>query len=182
MDKLPKRKLNRVQGYNYSRNGAYFVTICADKHRYIFGDISVSDDNAVGAIHESPVTELSAYGKIVDSYINILPDRFKIYIDNYVIMPNHVHLLITIDDDNPENRYERAIRESPLQSRSTLSKIVGYLKMNISKEIHKINPQINVWQRSYYEHIIRNEKDYFVHYEYIENNPIKWKTDDYFIR
>ena len=181
MDKpIIKRKTNRVPGFNYSQNGTYFVTICSAERKYIFG--KVEHPATVGAIHESPATKLSKYGEIVNSYIKILPEKFKIIIDNYVIMPNHVHLLITIDDDHLENQFERAIRESPLQPRSTLTKIIGFLKMNSSKAIHKVLPDLEVWQRSYYEHIIRNEKDYLIHWEYIENNPIKWETDDYFIK
>ena len=176
MNATEKRKQNRIPGYNYSSNGAYFITICTQHRKSILSRINV------GSIHESTVIELSRYGKIVDDVITTLPTKFNIQIDNYVIMPNHIHLLITIDDDKYENRFERAIRESPLQSRSTLSKIVGYLKMNTSKMIHSINPDIDVWQRSYYDHVVRNEKDYLIHFEYIETNPIKWETDDYFIK
>ena len=123
------------------------MTICTQNREKLFREI-------VGATLSGRPNNPD---KIVTKWLLKLANKFKdIKIDEYIVMPNHVHLLITIDDDNPENRYERAIRESPLQSRSTLSKVVGYLKMNISKEIHKINPQINVWQRSYYEHNIRN--------------------------
>ena len=179
MNDLPKRKTIRIPGYNYSQNGVYFVTICSADHKCVFGKVECPP--TVGAIHESPATKLSSYGEIIDSCINLLPERFNIEINNYVIMPNHVHLLITIDDDNPENQFERAIRESPLQPRSTLSKVIGFLKINSSKEIHNRHPDLKVWQRSYYEHIIRNEKDYLIYYEYILNNPIKWETDDYYV-
>ena len=89
-------------------------------------------------------------------------------------MPNHVHMIIILDDD-------RAIRESPLR-RSVLSQMIGYLKSNVTKSIREINPQANVWQRSFHDHIIRNEEDYLRIWEYINENPAKWVEDKYFVR
>ena len=91
-----------------------------------------------------------------------------------VVMPNHIHLLLEI-------RAERALREAPLRSkRSTLSNVVGYLKMNSSKQIHLIAPSLIVWQRSYHEHIILNEQDYQDIWNYIDGNPAKWSVDRYY--
>ena len=73
-----------------------------------------------------------------------------------------------------------AIHESPVQKRSLLSKVIGYLKMNTAKQIHMINGNINVWHRNYHDHIIRNESEYQKIYEYIETNPLKWELDKYF--
>ena len=84
-------------------------------------------------------------------------------------MPDHIHLLITVNNQD----CLRAVREPPLQNRSLISKAIGFMKMNVSKEIHKINPQEKVWQRSFFDHIIRNEQDYKQVWEYIENNPLK---------
>ena len=91
-------------------------------------------------------------------------------------MPNHVHLLLRIET-------EGAIHESPLRkqgTRSLLSKAVGFLKMNSSRQIHERCPSLKVWQRGYYEHVIRNEKDFLEIWTYIDQNPAKWAEDQYF--
>ena len=166
---LPKRKRTRLLGYDYSQNGAYFITICTHEHKQILSKIRV------GAIHESPELILTHYGKIVEQIIKSLPDRFDISVDKYVIMPNHIHLIISIF-----NQQERAIHELPLHSRSTISNAIGYLKMNVSKEIHKTNCNKKVWQRSFHDHIIRNEHDYEEIWQYIDNNPLKWESDCFY--
>ena len=164
---LIKRKSMRLPNYDYSQNGAYFVTICTKNRRYLFSEV-------VGSIHESTAKiKLKPYGRIVDEIINNLSERFDINIDNYIIMPNHIHMIISIENSS----IKRSIRESTLRNRSTISKVVGYLKMNTSK----INPDKDVWQRSYFDHIIRDEKDYLTKWNYIDGNPSKWESDDYFI-
>ena len=167
---LPVRKHCRLKEYDYSQNGKYFITICSFKRKNIFSDI-------VGAIHESPEVKLKPCGKIADNVIKQLEDRFQIVVDNYVIMPNHIHLIISIENQG----IMRAIPESPLQGRSLISKIVGYLKMNVSKEIHKIQSDENIWQRSFYDHIIRNEQDFKKYWDYTLKNPYTWKSDKLYI-
>ena len=113
-------------------------------------------------------------GNVIES----VEERFGIKVDEYVIMPNHVHILITLTESK-----EREIHESPLRnSRSVISKMVGYIKMNSSKRIHSINPGMKLWQRSYYEHIIRNEADFLEKQNYIIINPSRWLDDEYYIR
>ena len=169
---LIKRKSMRLQNYDYSQNGAYFVTICTKNRRYLFSEV-------VGSIHESTAKiKLKPYGRIVDEIINNLSERFDINIDNYIIMPNHIHMIISIENSS----IKRSIRESTLRNRSTISKVVGYLKMNTSKQVHKINPDKDVWQRSYFDHIIRDENDYLTKWNYIDGNPCKWELDDYYIK
>ena len=125
---------------------------------------------------EAPAAKLTKAGIIVQNVIESLPERYPdIKIDNYVIMPNHVHLLLQIDR-------ERAIHESPLQEerkRSLLSQVIGYLKMNSSKEIHALYPERKVWQRSYHDHVVRNDNDYHDIWNYIDTNPAKWENDRY---
>ena len=165
----PKRKPTRLKGYDYSTPGAYFITICTHNRKYLFSNI-------VGAIHELPENKFTQYGELVEQIIEILPDRFNVFIPKYVIMPNHVHLIIEICSDNEE----RAIRESPLQyHRSVIDKMVGFLKMNVSKKIHNTDNE-KIWQRSYHDHIIRCEKDYQKIWEYIDTNVIRWKKDCFY--
>lgn len=164
-----KRKSPRLKGYDYSQNGAYFVTICTHNRKYLFSNI-------IGEINELLENKLTQYGEFAEQIIKILPDRFNVSIPKYVIMPNHIHLIIEINNDN-ENR---AIRESPLQyHRSIVDKLIGFLKMNVSKKIHNTESNI-IWQRSYHDHIIRNEKDYQRIWEYIDTNVMRWKEDCFY--
>ena len=89
-------------------------------------------------------------------------------------MPNHIHIIIAID--------QRSIRESTLQKRSTVSKAIGYLKMNASRDIHKNGYGEKIWQRSFHDHIIRGEKDYLKIWNYIDTNPQKWKEDCFYTK
>ena len=148
-----------------SEENPNFVTIGADQRRCIFSRI------CVGAIHESPAVELTAIGRIIEKTILELPDRYGIHVDQCVIMPNHVHLLV---------RWDRALREAPLQKRSQLSKMIGYLKMNVTKTAHTLYGCEKIWQRSYHDHVIRDEADYRKIWNYIDTNPVKWEADCFY--
>ena len=167
-NEFPKRKPLRLQSYDYSSPGAYFITICTHNRKCTLSHI-------VGAIHESPVNELTEYGNIIKNVVEQLPKHFNTAIDSYVIMPNHIHLILTINNDA-----ERAIRESPLQTRSAISKTVGYIKMVSSKEIHLKCSKTTVWQRGFHDHIIRNRKDYEEIAKYIYENPFRWQYDCFY--
>jgi len=164
----------RLRGFDYSLEGTYFVTMCTEDRECLFGEVT-----KYRAIRESPLQiELSEMGKMVETILKSLPQRFtNIELDSYVIMPNHIHLLFQIVG---------AIHESPAPEniqvpRSLLSKIIGYFKMNTSKEIHTTNPNVQIWQRNYYEHIVRDERDLNRIQEYIQNNPINWEQDELFV-
>jgi REP element-mobilizing transposase RayT len=172
MDKkteLPKRKRLRLKNFDYSTPGAYFITICTHNRQCTLSHV-------VGAIHESPETELTEFGKIVDDLINHIPNHGKASIERYVIMPNHIHLIIMITDTEEL----RAIRESPLRGRSIISKMIGYIKMNASKEIHRRDETITVWQRGFHDHVIRDHRDYEKISKYIHENPMKWQDDCFY--
>ncbi len=166
------RKNTRLKGYDYSQPGSYFITVCTYAREEIFGHV------VVGAIHESPLVHLSSEGRIVASVISGIPDRYPaVRLDHFVIMPNHLHMIISIHD-------ERAIRESPLQpgKRSVISQITGYLKMNTTKRIREQNTNVYcVWQRSFHDHIIRNETEYQHIWQYITENPARWRDDRYYV-
>ena len=170
---LPKRKPIRLPEYDYSSPGAYFVTICTHDRRCLLSRITV------GALHEAPAVSLNLteIGQIVKEFIEILPSRYPdLAVEHYVIMPNHIHLLLRFDT-------ERALREAPLrtgESRSLLAKAIGFLKMNSSKLVHQKYPRLELWQRSYHEHVIRDERDYLDVWEYIDTNPAKWALDRYY--
>ena len=166
---LPKRKRLRLKNFDYSTPGAYFVTVCTHNRKCTLSRV-------VGAIHESPEIQLTEYGKIVDRLINTIPQQSLATIDRYVIMPNHIHLVIMITDSDEL----RAIRESPLRGRSVISKMIGYIKMNASKEIHNRYGNEIVWQRGFHDHIIRNRNDYEKISKYIYENPIIWQYDCFY--
>ena len=168
---LPKRRSIRLPDYDYSSPGAYFVTICTHDRRCLLSRITV------GALHEAPAVFLTEIGQIVKDFLEILPSRYPdLAVEHYVIMPNHIHLLLRFDA-------ERALREAPLrdgENRSLLAKAIGFLKMNSSKRTHQKYPDLPLWQRSFHEHVIRNEHDYREIWEYVDANPAKWAEDCYY--
>ena len=115
---LPKRKSARLKNYDYSSEGAYFITICTHNRKEIFSSIAIID--------------------------------------------------------------ERSIRESTLQKRSIISNAVGYLKMNVSRDLHKNGYIGDIWQRSFHDHIIRGEEDYLKIWNYIDTNSQKWENDCFY--
>ncbi len=171
MQEYANRKRLRLSGWNYSAPGLYFITVCTQERRCFLSDIDV------GAIHESPAVVLSSAGEIVRQIIESLPERFpEICVEKYVIMPNHIHLLLKITA-------ARALREAPLQEegrRSLLSEAVGYLKMNSSKRIRMTQPKLAVWQRSYHDHVVRGEADLREIWAYIDGNPAKWAENRFY--
>lgn len=158
MIELPRRKQIRLKEFDYSQNGYYFVTVCTKSRQPLFW----SD---VGADSIRPC--LSEYGKIADTAINAIPQHYSnIIIDEYVIMPDHIHLIIKILNDENDGR----IISAPTRSIMT---IIGQMKRWVSK-----NVGFSIWQKSYYEHIIRDENDYNEKAQYIINNPMKYQLKD----
>ena len=165
MNDLPHRKQNRLTNFDYSQNGAYFITICTKNMECILSKIrAYESNNYVGADIIRP--KLSEYGIIVDKAINSIEDCYDtVKVDKYVIMPNHIHLLISIHNNDNGGRMVSA------------PTIVGSLKRYVSKQVG-----YSIWQKSFYDHIIRNEDDYINHLQYINENPKKWLIgkDEYY--
>ena len=160
------RKRNRLPYYDYSTNGGYFVTICTEKRK-----------NTLCAIVGDGFPVPKKAGQITEANVHRISLKFpEVYVDKYVIMPNHIHLIIIITDDEEL----RAIRESPLRGRSVISKVIGYVKMNASKEIHGKSDDAVIWQRGFHDHIIRDRRDYEKIAKYIYENPIRWQYDCFF--
>ena len=160
------RKQLRLTDYDYSTPGAYHITFCTYNRKNMLSRI-------VGAIHESPKTQLTVCGQIVERIVQNMPPHLGVTVDRYVIMPNHIHLLLIITEES----MRRAIQRAPMQGRSIISKAVGYIKMNASKTIRQRYGDIAVWQRGYYDHVIRNYEDYEMTANYIEQNPLRWELD-----
>ena len=223
---LPVRKPLRLRDYDYAQGGVYFITICTAGRQCFLGLVP-----PVGAIHESPAVRLTDCGQAVADAIAELPQRFSLEVSASVVMPNHVHLLLTLNS-------ERAIHESPLRDacgsrstpavdvacgsgsaaeadgahksgstvgadgthksgsaagtdgthgngsaagrRSPISQAVGYLKWSAGRQIRVLLPLEAVWQRGYYDHIIRDESDFLRIWRYIDENPARWADDEYY--
>jgi REP element-mobilizing transposase RayT len=169
MRDLPQRKPNRLKGYDYSRNGAYFITICAKDRAELFGRI-ICEPISVGAATCRPFVELSEHGKMVETAIvNIAAIYQDVDVRAYTIMPNHIHLIIEI------NEGRRQVAAPTKSTAPTISTIVGNMKKYVS-----INIGFSPWQKSFHDHIIRSEEDCARIAEYIKNNPANWKSDCFY--
>ena len=155
------RKSIRLKEYDYSKNGMYFITICTQNRLCILSEI-------VGA-HDCAQIKLYNIGKIVEKELlktEEIHANVKIY--NYIIMPNHVHIIINIISNQ-----SRAQSCAPTK---TIGNIIRGIKSAVSRQIG-----YSIWQRNYYEHVIRNENELYKIIEYIENNPYNWENDPNYI-
>ena len=159
---FPQRKINRLSGYNYSQNGAYFITVCTYNRQRLLSKIV---GTPVLGCPEAPHSVLLPYGQIADKYIRQLNSFYcDLSVDKYIIMPDHIHLLISIHEQNGHPG-----RGVPTNGTSIIARFVGTFKRFCNKEYGR-----NIWQARYYDHIIRNQWDYDAAWQYIENNPHKW--------
>ena len=181
---FPHRRSNRLKGYDYTANGAYFVTICTDHRRHLFGSIE----------HATLVP--SAAGSIAEERWFALPEHHPgVTLDEFVVMPDHIHGIIIIDRPAPpptaaelEEDLEHAIialddgGDTPIGRPNgappgSLGAIVGSYKSSVSRHINKLNgtPGALIWQRDYWERIIRHDRALFFIRRYIKNNPANWR-------
>ncbi|WP_205737060.1 transposase [Acetobacterium paludosum] len=152
---LQKRKRIRLEKYNYIQNGYYFITICTNDRKQVLCDkdcIIIEEDNSF-VLSEIGDIVLMSIGNIEKSYSGV-------NIENYVIMPNHIHLLISINKN----------------AETSISKIIQQTKGLVTRKAG-----FPVWQKSFYDHIIRNENDYYEIVRYIQMNPLKWQNDRYYL-
>lgn len=163
---LHHRHSIRLQGYDYSQEGLYFVTICTHNMQCLFGEIkNVSSARAGRPRPYEPTAQmyLNPYGQIIQHcYLTLEPKYPNIQCGEYIIMPNHFHAIIAI---------------ATSIEKITLGHIIGYFKYQSTKLINLDNQRL--WQRNYYEHIIRNEISYNNICWYIMNNPQKWEDDKF---
>ena len=165
-EKKPDRKPTRIKNYNYNSVGAYFITICTKNRAEILSDIVGGD------VLDAPIkVKLLPYGEIAEKYIKQLNKFYEnISVEKYVIMPDHIHILIVVKKEKDTIQKGGASRTSPpTRQHSSVSRYVSTFKRFCNKEYGE-----NIWQDSFYDHIIRNNEDYEEHIKYIHNNPIKW--------
>jgi putative transposase len=164
-----KRKRNRLKEYDYSNAGYYFVTICVNDRKNYFGKI----DNSKCV--------LNIYGKIVKQILEKIPVKYPyVELDYYVIMPNHIHIILIIDpSENVSVVTSRDLSPvgSPKPKIKSLSEIISAFKTMSSKEIHLIGLKEFKWQRSFYDRIIRNERELYQIRKYIEQNPLSLEIE-----
>ena len=175
----PGRKSIRLPNRNYAANGYYFVTICTYKKHCYFGDI----------VNQN--IQLSSIGKIADKFWLEIPQHSKYtYLDEYIIMPNHIHGIIVINNPNnpcrnvswkvptPDNDYNLSRIMSELSPKSgSLSTIIRSYKSSVTRWSKHNNYNNFAWQPRFYEHIIRNDGSLDNIRKYIINNPAKWSED-----
>ena len=146
---LQKRKSTRIPNFDYSRNNYYFITVCTHQKNCIFGSVA----------------RRNHFGKIAKDEIEKIPAFYKgVYLDSYIIMPNHIHAIIVLDG-----------------AEKSISEIIGSYKAGVTREIRKSKPKMIVWQRSFHDHIIRNERQYQKIWQYVRNNDQKWEEDCHYI-
>jgi REP element-mobilizing transposase RayT len=191
------RRSIRLKGYDYSQAGAYFVTICTHGMQHLFGEIINGEMyfNEIGQI---------AYNE----WLKTPEIRPYVSLDVFVIMPNHMHGIIVLNDDHiprtgvlhtPQSHIplsnisekdvcdtpasNQGVFDTPLRSPShNIGAIVRGYKSAVTKQINLLNETGTIWQRNYHEHIIRNEKSYLLISNYIIDNPTKWQNDKFYTK
>ena len=159
---LPHRNPTRLKDYDYSQNGYYFITICTHNKQKVLCDI------VGGGAYDAPKIILSELGKIVEKYILSTNNIPELTVDKYVIMPNHIHLILFLQNQNGTSK-----ALSP--TNNIISHSVSTFKRFVNRDVGQ-----NIFQRSFHDHIIRGENDYLKIWNYIDTNPQKWKEDCFY--
>lgn len=163
---MRQRKRIRLEHYDYSAPGKYFVTVCTANRETLFwsdsrGELCSPDANDDTGEHSSPLRlNLSYTGALVEREIQKISRIYDaVFVDKYCIMPDHIHMIISIESDECGKEI----------TAPTLSRILKQFKGSITKQLGK-----SIWQKSFYEHTIRSQQDYDETWEYIENNPCSY--------
>ena len=160
----------RLKDFDYSSEGAYFVTICTENRECTLASVRRGDPRG------RPKMELTELGRICNNMFFGIAAMYNIIISKYVIMPNHIHFILVISD---ETTSRATARVAP-----TVGEIVGGYKSIVTnlwlKKCKENDISMGeIWQQNYYEHIIRDKQDYMIKWNYIENNPMNWDKDEY---
>ena len=156
---LPQRKHPRLDCYDYSSAGAYYITICTQNRRCLLSQI-------IGRGLAPAENYYTAYGQIAEEQLFLLEKRYPaLRIDRYVIMPNHIHAILFLDNTPGDSQ------------RPTITEIVCAYKSLTTRACKKVRPIDKLFQTSFYEHVIRRHEDYDEIAEYIINNPKQWELD-----
>ena len=148
---IKSRKPTRIPGYDYSKCNYYFITICTHNKKCIFGTAD----------------QLSPWGCIARDHIRRIEENYpSVRVNPFIVMPNHVHMILEMDDseNNPD-----------------ITMLIGLYKTGVTKEIRRTNPDVQVWQRSFHDHIIRNQRSYERIWNYVVHNYEKWEQDCFYM-
>ena len=163
--RMERRKPNRLSAYDYSQEGAYFVTVCTKDKKCILSKVSVGD-----GVLDVPQVQLTRYGQAIDKQIREINGVYShIEISKYVIMPNHIHMIIFLSGQNGTSR-------TPSPTNATIPRLISSLKRFVNRSC-----ETNIFQRSFHDHIIRNNEDYLRIWNYIDTNPATWEKDCFYI-
>jgi REP element-mobilizing transposase RayT len=186
-----QRKSIRLTGYDYSQEGAYYVTICVGKRACRGGSraaLTNINHNIFGHIENGKMI-LNDIGKIIhDSWLWLANQYNYVNLDEFIVMPNHLHGIVFLTGviGHGQGQGQGASRGAPTTLRKPLRKplgqLIGAFKTVSTKQINMVcnTPGVCLWQRNFYEHIIRNESDLNRIREYIIDNPANWEEDRYY--
>lgn len=163
---------NRLPGFDYTQGFWYYVTICTKDMINYFGKV------------ENGKMQLNRYGKTADDYWKELPEYLSVSVDEFVIMPNHMHGIIILTDDLRRDLIHQISAEPHWilmkQKGLQLGKVIRHYKAKVARIIRKDIDEKFSWQSNYFEHIIRNSDDLNRIRHYIKNNPRKWEFDKFY--
>ena len=167
---FPTRRPTRLQNYDYSQNGCYFVTVCVAEKEHLLAHYKSKAEIVGAGLRARPQDALilSRLGREVEKTIQYIDRNYEnVHIGNSIVMPNHIHLLVTLDDFESQQTGGRG--NPPLQN------IIGQLKSYTTKRYRELTHEKNakLWQRGFYDRIVRNETEYLRAWEYIEYNALK---------
>jgi putative transposase len=162
------RRSIRLKGYNYASPGAYFVTICVQERECVLGDVVNGE------------MVLNDLGEVVGESWSWLAEQYPyVTLDEWVVMPNHLHGIIIMTDDAGRGASRRAPPSTVPTKRKPLGQLVGAFKTVSTKRINQIHNTVGAsfWQRGFYEHIVRSERGLDAIRQYVIDNPLKWESD-----
>ena len=172
---IHQRRSIRLSGYDYSSKGTYFITICTHRHVCIFGDIIDGQ------------MKLNNIGRIIaDEWLQTAAIRQEIQLDEWVVMPNHFHGIVCIRSRGGDRRVaptERPVAKAVGPKSKSIGAIMAGFKSAVTRRVNEMRgtPGAKLWQRNYWEHIIRSEPELNGLREYIHNNPARWTLDRLYV-
>ncbi len=163
MTALPKRKHTRLQEFDYNSGGAYFLTVCVKDRQPLLSTIVGRD------VLDAPQVQLTNYGVVAERQIRQMNEIYEhISVEGFAIMPDHIHILLRLEE-NPDGFCGTSRTPSPTKQNATVSRFVSTFKRFCNKQYGE-----NIWQASFNDHIIRDQEDFDEHWQYIDENPLRW--------
>lgn len=166
---MPVRKYPRLKNYDYSKGGLYFITICVQNRKNVLSKIITNNDNPVGwGLAPTAKIQLSRYGEIVEEELMQINNRYSCaVVDNYVIMPNHIHLILHMNGETVEASLHPTVMD-----------IICALKSLVTRKCKEVGYEGKLFQRSFFDRVIRNREEYTEICNYIFLNPQNWQKDE----